>query len=211
MRKSTSNVLVALIIILGILLSTLIICYTITEKIKNNRRANHKEYSINVTGFTEMYFKANIAEVQCKYLEKDKNSLINFFTKNGIKKEELIFKDNAIIFIKTEYINELEKIINSNAISKPELNLSNLKYFCTNTEELKIKLLQKATKNARHKAGTIAEYSGNNLGVLLHSNEGTVQYLNFDKKDIYESFTDLDTNSKHKIARIYVTQSYSIE
>lgn len=211
MRKSTSNVLVALIIILGVIISTLIICYTITEKIKNNRGANNKEYSIKVTGFTEMYFKANIAEVNLSFAPENKGKIYSYLIKNGIKKEEISFKENTSIFIKTEYINELEKIIKNNSSSNLGLKFSNVKYFCTNTEDLKIKLLQKATKNARHKAGTIAEYSGNDLGVLLHSNEGTVQYLNFDKKNIYENFSDLDINSKHKIARMYVTQSYAIE
>lgn len=210
MRKSTSYVLVSLILMIGLIVTTLIVSYTFL-KIKEEDLSGRYLNKIDVVGYSEVNFPANILKFQTKLnfnkMKQFKESLL----KAGVKKESFKNVLNEEIYIETENIRELESFIhNKDSISKYELKIIKKEYHCTDVEDIKIKLLLRATKNARAKAGTIAEYSGNKLGPLLNSDLGTISYKDVNFEVEYITPSHLNKSEKRKIAKMTINQSYGV-
>jgi hypothetical protein len=83
-------------------------------------------------------------------------------------------------------------------------------YYCTKLSELKMELVEEATKNARERAEKIAANSGTRLGGLKRADMGVFQILARNSNDEYSWGGTLDTASKLKTATITMRLQFGI-
>ena len=84
-------------------------------------------------------------------------------------------------------------------------------YYYTNLEELKIKMIDKASKDGLQRAQTAVEGAGGELGDLLHTSIGVFQILGKNSDENFSWGGTLNTTHKNKIAYVNVKQRYEIK
>lgn len=84
------------------------------------------------------------------------------------------------------------------------------RYYYTQLESLKIKMISKATEDARLRAEKIAENSGASLGKLISANMGIFQITGQNSTEDYSWGGTFNTSSKEKTASITMRLSYAV-
>lgn len=173
-----------------------------------------------------------------KKLEKDRNKIRNYFISKGIKKEQIVFSsvdiskdydyqynDNGNLVGQTFRGYSLNQIvtIESNEVDKVEVlsrestELINdgielfsnpPSYYYTKLAELKLKMIENATKDAYGRAKIIAENAGGKLGDLKSSSMGVIQINGRNSNDDYSWGGNFNTSSKLKTASITIRLEY---
>ena len=91
-----------------------------------------------------------------------------------------------------------------------ELSSFNPEYFYTKTEDLKIQLLGRATKNARERAEQLAENSNSSVANLRSASQGVFQITPLNSTMIAD-YGSYDTSTIEKSIKAVVTVEYYIE
>jgi len=173
-----------------------------------------------------------------KKLEKDRNKIRNYFISKGIKKDQIVFSsvdiskdydyqynDNGNLIGQTFRGYSLNQVvtIESNEVDKVEVlsrestELINdgielfsnpPSYYYTKLTELKLKMIENATKDAYGRAKIIAENAGGKLGDLKSSSMGVIQINGRNSNDDYSWGGNFNTSSKLKTASITIRLEY---
>ena len=102
---------------------------------------------------------------------------------------------------------EVSKLIDAGI----ELNSYSPQYYYTKLAELKIKMIEQATKDAKNRAETIAKNGGGSLGDLVKANMGVFQITAENSSDEYSWGGSFNTSSKRKTASITMRLNYEID
>jgi len=92
-----------------------------------------------------------------------------------------------------------------------ELNSQAPEYYYTKLAELKLKMIEEATKDAHERAGKIAENGGGELGNLKNADMGVFQITAENSSDEYEWGGSFNTTSRRKTATITIRLQYEID
>lgn len=92
-----------------------------------------------------------------------------------------------------------------------ELNSYSPEYYYTKLAQLKIKMIESATSDARERAEKIAKNSGGALGSLKNAEMGVFQITAENSSEEYSWGGNFNTSSKKKTANITVRLRYNID
>jgi len=92
-----------------------------------------------------------------------------------------------------------------------ELNSQAPEYYYTKLAELKLKMIEEATKDAHERAGKIAENGGGELGDLKNADMGVFQITAENSSEEYEWGGSFNTTSRRKTANITIRLQYEID
>lgn len=84
-------------------------------------------------------------------------------------------------------------------------------YYYTKLDELKLKLIEEATQNAKTRINLMAEGTGSSTGRLLNANLGVFQITAQNTNSEYSYGGSFDTSSRSKTASITVKLNYSVK
>ncbi|MGB5172770.1 MAG: SIMPL domain-containing protein [Eudoraea sp.] len=172
-------------------------------------------------------------------LKKDKELVKDYLTKKGIAEENIIFKAVQTIeqrdnryengnFVGSDFrgyeLNQEVQIESANVekvegVSREitellnqgvQFNSSPPRYYYTKLADLKIKMISKATEDARIRAENIAENSGSKLGDLISAKMGVFQITGQNSDEAYSWGGVYNTASKKKTASITMRLEYKV-
>ena len=83
-------------------------------------------------------------------------------------------------------------------------------YFFTKLNDLKIEMLEEATKDAKERAETLAQSSGSEVGSLTSARQGVFQITSLNSNEV-SNYGVYDTYSLNKTIKAVVTVKFSIE
>jgi len=92
-----------------------------------------------------------------------------------------------------------------------ELNSQAPEYYYTKMADLKLKMIEKATNDARKRAEKIAENGGGSLGSLHNADMGVFQITAENSSEEYEWGGSFNTSSRRKTAHITIRLEYEVE
>ena len=92
-----------------------------------------------------------------------------------------------------------------------ELNSLAPEYYYTKLAELKLKMIEEATKDAHERAGKIAENGGGELGNLKNADMGVFQITAENSSEEYEWGGSFNTTARRKTANITIRLQYEID
>ena len=92
-----------------------------------------------------------------------------------------------------------------------ELNSDAPEYYYTKLAQLKLKMIEAATKDAFERAGKIAENGGGSLGKLKNADMGVFQITAENSSEDYEWGGSYNTSSRRKTASITIRLKYAID
>ncbi len=173
-------------------------------------------------------------------LEKDKKQVQEYLAKKGIKNEEIVFsfvsnyENREPIYNNGNYVGErkngylLEQTIKieSTEVDKVEtlsrditelmINGVNIdsqmpQYFYTKLDELKLEIIEMATKDAYSRAESIAEEAHSKIGKLASARMGVFQIVATNSSEAYTWGGAYNTSSKNKKANITMRLDYHIK
>lgn len=84
-------------------------------------------------------------------------------------------------------------------------------YYYTKLDELKLQLIDEATKNAKERIDIMAAGTGGTAGTLLNANLGVFQITARNTNSDYSYGGSFDTSSRQKTASITVKLNYAVE
>ena len=239
MRK-VQFVLVALILSLGLIISSAIVSNTI-ESLKK------KDDIVSVKGVAEKKIKSDKGTMVIEVIKNDKDvnvamealkiEMANLrgtlksedFTDEELKVANVIheavyqYNENGYQTNKILSYNVRQAIvINTKKVEKLDplqvklsenigLSVSTPQYFVSNVEKIKIDLLGEATKNAKMRAVELIKYSsGSNVGGIKSVNQGVFQITGDDNSETSD-YGYYDTTSIEKTIRAVISIEYRIE
>ncbi|MEY3682480.1 MAG: hypothetical protein RLZZ289_1007, partial [Bacteroidota bacterium] len=91
-----------------------------------------------------------------------------------------------------------------------ELNSEAPEYYYTKLAQLKLKMIEAATKDARSRAEKIAENGGGSLGKLMYADMGVFQITAENSSEDYEWGGSFNTSSRRKTANVTIRLKYQI-
>lgn len=91
-----------------------------------------------------------------------------------------------------------------------ELNSEAPEYYYTKLAQLKLKMIESATKDARARAEKIAENGGGSLGKLMYADMGVFQITAENSSEDYEWGGSFNTSSRRKTANVTIRLKYQI-
>lgn len=173
-------------------------------------------------------------------LKNDREKIRNYLVSKGVKSSEIVFSAvdiqkmynynydqhgnllnstftgyslNQSLRIESQEVNKIESIsrevtelINQNI----ELTSMRPDYYYTKLAELKLKMIENATKDAHERAEKIAVNAGSKLGALKNSSMGVIQINAQNSSDEYSWGGNFNTSSKMKTASITIRLEYGI-
>lgn len=174
-------------------------------------------------------------------LEKNKSAVNKYLIDKGIESEQLIYSavktnknykslySNDGDFIGEEFISyelsqkvkiESKEVDKIEKISREITELLNQgvqfyseapRYYYTKLADLKIKMISKATQDARLRAEKISEFSGGKLGKLESARMGIFQITGQNSKENHSWGGTYNTTSRKKTASITMKLTYKID
>jgi hypothetical protein len=174
-------------------------------------------------------------------LEKNKATINKYLVEKGIKTEDLIYsavktnKKNKRLystdgnFIGEEFVGykltqtvqiESKEVDKIEKVSREITELLNQgvqfysespRYYYTKLSDLKIRMISKATQDARLRAEKIAEFSGGKLGKLESARMGIFQITGQNSKETYSWGGTFNTDSREKTASITMKLTYKVD
>lgn len=170
-------------------------------------------------------------------LQEDLNKVKSYLASKGIKNDELIVSqvDTEVLYKKNEKGNDTNQAegyrlsqgieVKSYDVKKVEdvsrqstelieqdiQLISNApEYFYTKLAELKIEMLSSATEDAKKRAATMAQSTGNKIGAIRSAKMGTFQITPVNSYDV-SWYGNNDTSSYEKKVMAVVNASFAIE
>lgn len=141
------------------------------------------------------------------YNEYDENGNIRSSIFSGYKLTQSmkIQSDNVDLIEKTS--REVSELIDAGI----ELNSNAPEYYYTKLAELKLSMIEQATKDAFNRAQKIAENGGGSLGNLKSADMGVFQITAENSAEDFEWGGSFNTSSKRKTANITMRLKYEID
>jgi uncharacterized protein len=170
-------------------------------------------------------------------LQDDLKEVKAYLTSKGIKQDELVVSQVAtkVLYVKNEKGNDTNQVegyrlsqdieVSSYDVKKVEdvsrqsteliekdiqLISGDPEYFYTKLAELKIEMLSKATEDAKKRAITMAQSTGNRIGAIRSARMGTFQITPVNSYDV-SWYGNNDTSSYEKKVMAVVNASFAIE
>ncbi len=174
-------------------------------------------------------------------LKADKEKIRNYLVSKGVKAEDIVFSSvdiqkefsnsydgngnvqssyfsgyllNQTLRIESKEVDKIElisrevtELINQNV----ELTSMAPDYYYTKLAELKLKMIESATKDAKERAEKIASNSGSALGNLKNASMGVIQITAKNSAEDYSWGGSFNTSSKLKTASITIRLEYGIK
>lgn len=211
--RSIAAIIVAIILALGLIFSVLIF----THYHKWNRYGggdddNHRQAAISVTGIANKVFPADYIRVNGR-IERNTNkeTFINELLNKDISRDDIKFTNNAFT-IESEFVRNVEDFINNkNLNQKLGLHFDKPKYYLKNIDDVRLKMLAAATKNAKAKAGAIVENGNGVLGSVIQSDMGNINYYDQNSTKEFTNVNDLNPLEKRKRVRLVINQVYDVK
>lgn len=174
-------------------------------------------------------------------LNKDKNTIITYLKSKGLSSDEIIFEgvniskdyfydydeagrlrntifngyiltqDLKISSKKVDLVENISRQVTDFIDRGVELNAYQPEFYYTKLAELKLKMIESATKDAKARAEKIAENAGGNLGKLKDADMGITQITAENSSEDYSWGGSFNTSSKKKIASITIKLKYEID
>lgn len=174
-------------------------------------------------------------------LENDRSSIKKYLSSKGINADDIVFSSvdiqkefttnydsngnylntsfegyllNQTLRIESKEVDKIEKISRevTELINQGiELSSNAPDYYYTKLAELKIKMIQNATKDAKNRADKIAESAGSELGNLKNASMGVIQITAKNSAEDYSWGGSFNTSSKLKTASITIRLDYSLD
>jgi hypothetical protein len=154
----------------------------------------------------EVVFEA--ADIQKEYAtEYDENGNVRstYFTGYNLTQSLKVRSKNVDLVEKTS--REVSQLIDAGI----ELNSFAPEYYYTKLAELKLKMIEQATKDAHDRAEKIAENGGGSLGDLKSADMGVFQITAENSSEDYSWGGSFNTTSKRKTANITMRLKYEID
>lgn len=214
--RSIAAIIVAIILALGLIFSVLI--FTHYHKWNHygggggDDNGYYKQAKISVTGIAEIVFPADVIKVTGKLNNNtNKEAFINALLDKDISKDDIQFTNNTFT-IQSEFVRNVEDVIN-NKTQNQRLGLvfDKPKYYLKNSEEVRLKMLAAATKNAKAKAGAIVENGNGVLGSVIQSDMGNINYYDQNSTKEFTNVNDLNPLEKRKRVRLVINQVYDVK
>ena len=214
--RSLAAIIVAIILALGLIFSVLI--FTHYHKWNHygggggDDNGYYKQAKISVTGIAEIVFPADVIKVTGKLNNNtNKEAFINALLDKDISKDDIQFTNNTFT-IQSEFVRNVEDVIN-NKTQNQRLGLvfDKPKYYLKNTEDVRLKMLAAATKNAKAKAGAIVENGNGVLGSVIQSDMGNINYYDQNSTKEFTNVNDLNPLEKRKRVRLVINQVYDVK
>jgi len=92
-----------------------------------------------------------------------------------------------------------------------ELNSDAPEYYYTKLAQLKLKMIEAATKDAHERAAKIAENGGGSLGKLMYADMGVFQITAENSSEEFEWGGSFNTSSRRKTASVTIRLKYEID
>jgi hypothetical protein len=155
---------------------------------------------------SDIVFDAANIEKEFSY-EYDENGGIrsSYFTGYNLTQGLKVSSKNVDLIEKTS--REVSQLIDAGI----ELNSFAPEYYYTKLAELKLKMIEQATKDAFKRAEKIAENAGGSLGKLKTAEMGVFQITAENSADEYEWGGSFNTSSRRKTANITMRLKYEID
>ncbi len=206
--KVTASIIVAVILALAVIGSSFIL----VDGVKAVKGGSNK---ITVTGSAKQQitsdlivwsgsFSSKSPALQEAYtaLEADKNKVMDYLVKQGVKKDDIVFSSintntyyiilpngmytsdvdyyelNQTVTISSEEIDKITDISrNVTELINEGIQFQSFspQYMYTKIADMKVTMLAEATKDAKKRAEMIAENAGNKLGDLKYADMGVIQ------------------------------------
>ncbi len=176
------------------------------NKLLNNDIEQIKKF-MNSNGIKEDEYHFTPIQINREYHRK--------FNENGVQiaeefsgftvSQNLVLESKSITIVE-KMISKIGEIINEGI----EFDVTQPDYFYTKLSDLKIKLLEDATKDARLRAETIAGNAGSSIGALKNASMGVFQITAQNSNESYDWGGSFNTKSKSKTASITVKLEYEL-
>ena len=185
------------------------------------------------------YYEVRSKDLKSGYakITADKNNVKSFLISNGMKEEDINFSpvssypvykklgngydsneidgyrlsQNVEVSSKnvdaaTKLSQEAFKLIEKNV----ELSSNTVEYYVSNLDELKIKMLAAATKDAKQRAKSMVESTGGHIGAMNSAKMGVFQIVAKDSTDVCD-YGIYNTSAKDKKINAVVNATFTIK
>lgn len=159
-------------------------------------------------GISEKDIIIEAANIQKEYsYEYDDNGNLrnSYFSGYNITQKVKVQSKNVELVEKVS--REVSELIDAGI----ELNSQSPEYYYTKLAELKLKMIEQATKDARERAEKIAVNGGGELGNLKNADMGVFQITAENSSEEYEWGGSFNTSSRRKTANITIRLQYEID
>jgi len=170
-------------------------------------------------------------------LQQDLKKVKDYLFSKGVKDDEIIVSqvNTVVLYEKSEkgnITNQIEAYLLSQSIEVKSYDVKKIEdvsrqstelinqdiqfisnapeYFYTKLAELKIEMLAKATEDAKQRAITMAQSTGNKIGAIRSAKMGTFQITPVNSYDV-SWYGENDTSSYEKKVMAVVSASFAIE
>ncbi|MBQ4507616.1 MAG: SIMPL domain-containing protein [Paludibacteraceae bacterium] len=175
-----------------------------------------------------------------KQIENDRNTVLKYLKNNGISEDEVTFafinsttrftsvyndegkytgdrfigyrftQDFTITSNDVEKVERISREISSLISQNIDIDSYTPEYYYTKLDDLKLELIEKASRDARLRAEKIVENAGAHLGKASNARLGVFQITAVNGDEDYSYGGTFNTSSKEKKARITVRMEYKL-
>ncbi|MBC9813469.1 SIMPL domain-containing protein [Crocinitomicaceae bacterium CZZ-1] len=173
----------------------------------NNDRSKIKKY-LTSKGISEkdiVFSSVSITKEFSNSYDEHGNFMSSYFT-GYLLTQNLRIESKEVDKIET-VSREVTELIDQNI----ELTSLEPDYYYTKLAELKLKMIENATKDAKERAEKIASNSGSSLGNLRNASMGVIQITAKNSAEDYSWGGSFNTSSKLKTASITIRLEYAID
>lgn len=201
----TNNIFMAL----AIVLASLILAFGFNKALSDFKTL---ERSVSVKGLSQKEVEADTLILPIKFtrsnnnltnlyeeLEQDKENIIKFLEKQGVKEDEISYNSpNIIDRLSDPYGNDTQatyRYIGKSILEKisslakfgivTKIDDYDIEYLYTKLNEIKPQMIEEATLNARNAAIKFAQDSNSHLGKIKKASQGKFSISNRDKNTPY--------------------------
>ena len=141
------------------------------------------------------------------YYDYDQNGALRNTIFNGYNLTQNLKVQSKNVDLIENISREVTELIDAGV----ELNSFAPEYYYTKLAQLKIKMIESATKDAKNRAEKIALNAGGGLGMLKSAEMGVFQITGENSSEDYTWGGNFNTSSKKKTANITIRLKYDID
>jgi hypothetical protein len=141
------------------------------------------------------------------YYDYDQNGALRNTIFNGYNLTQNLKVQSKNVDLIENISREVTELIDAGV----ELNSFAPEYYYTKLAQLKIKMIESATKDAKNRAEKIALNAGGGLGTLKSAEMGVFQITGENSSEDYTWGGNFNTSSKKKTANITIRLKYDID
>lgn len=176
-----------------------------------------------------------------RLIKNDAEVIKDYLIKNGVSEEEMIFgsvrisqrwsyeyndmgyetgryldgydlyQEISVTSTDVDKVDSISRDITQLIEANVEFTSEAPEYYYTKLDELKLQLIDEATKNAKERIDIMAAGTGGTVGELRNANLGVFQITAQNTNSDYSYGGSFDTSSRQKTASITVKLNYSVE